>query len=221
MATVTGKMILDRALRELYDEDETRWNRDELLRFLSDGQREAVSIRPAAHSVNESVECVKGTRQSIPPTGLTLIDVIRVMGEDGETPGRVVRQTDRHFLDGNRPDWHTEDPSIETRSWMWDDRDPAHFYVSPPQPAVPGYLEIVYAATPAELTDESATIDLDDAYATALMYYVMARALAKNGGQQDPAKSGTYYEMFRSLMEGREMAANRLHPDQMPERARK
>lgn len=219
MATVKAGDIIDRAAITLFDETAVRWTPAELLEYLSDGQREVVSLKPSANPVNEVVQFAAGTKQTIPSAGITLIDVVRSMGDDGETPGRAVRAVIRQTLDATRPDWHTEDAAIVPKHYMFDDRDPRTYYLTPPQPVTPGYGEIVYSKAPVEITDVDTTIELDDIYAPVLYYYVMARALAKQSGEGDPQGATTYYNMFVGGVTGRTEASRRLHPLQEAERA--
>jgi len=43
----------------------------------------------------------------------------------------------------------TDTGAAEVQNYMYDEKDPLHYYVYPPQPAAdPGYLELVYSAIP-------------------------------------------------------------------------
>jgi hypothetical protein len=63
---------------------------------------------------------------------------------------------------------------------MFDDRDPKHFYVYPPQPAAnPGYVEIIYSSAPSAASADG-NISIDDVYANALLDYILYRAYSKD-----------------------------------------
>lgn len=218
MSTILAGDIVDRAALLLFDETGVRWTPTELLGYLSDAQREIVKLDPSANSRNDVVQLEPGTRQSIPAHGMTLIKCIRMMGTDGQTPGRAVRQIDAETIDATRPNWHTEAPAAEAKHWMFDNRDPAHFYVTPPQPDPAHHMEILYAATPGEVSAVGDVIELGDHYQTPILYFILARALMKDTSTQNPQKAMGYYEMFRSVVDGRQVAADALQPDQMPSR---
>jgi hypothetical protein len=202
MATITGKNIVDRAAIILQDTTGVRWPQtDELLLWLNDGQREVVLRKPESCATNAAVVLVAGTKQSIPATGIQLIDIVRNMGTTGTTAGRACTRIDRQILDEQRPDWHdAADADDEVLHWMFDPRDPKHFYVYPPQPSSDfGYVEIVYASAPtdvANLTD--ATIGLDDVYAGALLDYVLYRAYSKDADLTPgaPQRAMAHYQNF-------------------------
>lgn len=219
MGMIKAQSIVTEALTTLLDPSQVRYSNTELLGYLNDGQREIVRLRPAANTVLSSIQLSAGTRQQIPAGGQELIDVIRGMGSDGQTPGRAVRQVDRHTLDAANPLWHQDTASLDIVHFMFDDRDPTHFYVTPPQPNPAGYVEVSYAAIPADiaLTD---SITLADSYSTGLLYYVLARAYAKDSGSADFNKASNYQQLFMSLLSGDVAAQQRLMPDQMAARAK-
>ncbi|MCG5537862.1 DUF6682 family protein [Halorhodospira sp. 9622] len=217
MPTVTAEMILNRAARTLHDDTGVRWTPEDLLTYLSDAQREIVMLKPAANAINDVVALTPGTRQRLPSDGMTLIDVVRNMGSNGDTPGRAVRSVRRYILDATRPDWHTEPTSAEVKHFMFDDRDPKTFYVTPGQPDPASYLEIVYAASPAEVTSTQQAIGLDDVFQTPIFYYVMSRAHAKSS-TPNLQVAAIYYEQFRAAVTGRSDALFELHPDQAQKR---
>jgi len=150
MSTISGQEILSRAAIILQDSTNIRWPFDELLRWLHDGQREVVLRKPDAYTKSEPLQLtVSETKQSIPAAGIQLLDVVRNLGTTGTTPGRAITRTERYILDAQRPNWNTETGSSVVKHYMFDERNPKIFYVYPPQPATsPGYIEIVYSASP-------------------------------------------------------------------------
>ena len=198
MATITARSIIDKVGIVLQDTTNTRWPLPELLGWLNDGQREVVLHKPAANPSNQSWPLISGTKQSIPPAGLSLIDVVRNMGS-GSVPGRAIRVIDRRILDTQRPDWHTEALSSEVKHYCFDDSDPKRFYVYPP--AQPGTnVELIYSSAPADITI-SGIITVDDIYANALLDYILYRAYAKDADYtvNDQRVMFAYETFLRSL----------------------
>jgi len=180
MATITAESILDRAATIIQDETNARWPLDELLRWLNDGQREIVLLKPDAYTQNTSKKMTSGTKQSLPSDGLVLIDVPRNLGSDGETPGKVVRVIDRRILDDQLPEWHkTGSATSEIDHYAFDARDPKHFYVWPPSDGT-GYIELIYSSSPGDVLTRSDIITLDDIYSNALLDYILYRAYLKD-----------------------------------------
>jgi len=196
---ITAQNIVDRAAIIVQDETGTRWPESELLDWLNDGQREIVLLKPDANAQNEALQLDSGTKQSIPTDGLSLIDIVRNMGTDGDTPGRAVRFIQRSVLDDQLPNWHAETQKTEIQHYMFDDRDPERFYVYPPADGT-SYIEIVYADTPTEVS-LSDNISLGDFYANALLDFVLFKAYQKDADHAVSAERVMYaYRFFRNSL---------------------
>lgn len=172
--------LITRANDILQDTTNVRWPEAELLRWLSDGQREVVLIKPEASVAHTTLQLTaNNTKQSLPAAALQLIDVTRNMGADGATPGRAIRIIMREVLDAQRPDWHSETADSVVKHFMFDVRSPKTFYVYP-RPATAIYIEMVYSVSPADLTTTSSPLGVDEVYANALLDYVLYRAYSKD-----------------------------------------
>lgn len=199
MGTLTAQSIIDKAEATLFDDTNVRWAAAELLGHLNDGQRELVALKPDANSVNAVLALVAGTKQAVPTGGVQLLKAVRNMGLDGSTPGRAITPASMETLDRMRPGWHTDTADDEVRHYLFDPRDPKTFYVTPPQPATPGRIEVVYAATPADVALGD-PITIDDIYATALYYFILARAHSKETPGADVGKAAGYYNLFLGML---------------------
>ena len=183
MATTAQSIIL-RVVETLKDTDAVRWTALELVRYLNDGQRAIVEVRPDATATTTSVSLVAGSRQSVPATASRLIQVVR------NTSGskRVIRSTSRLLLDSQMPDWHSHTGSTEIVHSFHDMREPKVFYVYPPA-AVGASVELTYSLYPTDVAEPAegaavsavtGVIDLPDHFANALADYVLYRAFSKD-----------------------------------------
>ena len=180
MSTITALQIFDRAELLLHDSTNIRWIEDELLKWLNEGQREIVLLKPDAYSLTEAIKLVAGTKQALPASGTMLLDVIRNMGVDGLTSGRVVRLVQRRVLDDQISDWHSATGAATIQHWVYEPEvNPRVFYVYP-QSLGTSYLEICYAKAPAEVAAKENVITLDDIYSPALLNYILYRAYSKD-----------------------------------------
>ena len=209
MGTIATASIVTNAQTILQDTLSVRWPGDELTRWLNDGQREVVLLKPEASTANESVALVTGTKQTIPPAGVSLIRVIRNMGgSPGTTPGKIVRLVNREVMDAQSPDWHTDAALTYVKLYFYDPLDPRTYYVYPQAPAGI-YVEIAYSKAPA---DAGTTITLDDIYANALLDYVLYRAYSKDAEYAaNSALALAHYTAFGNSIAGKtgaEMARN-------------
>lgn len=201
MGNILAAALFSKAARLLVDETNVRWTNAELIGWLNSGQREIVLLKPNSLTTNAAVAMTAGTKQSLPATGLMLIDVVRNMGLDGLTPGRAVTAISRDVLDTSIPDWHAATPSAAAKHYVYDARDPKVFYLYPPQPASPAKLEIVYSVAPADIDIDTDTITVDDIYEGCLIDYILYRAYSKDA---DFAGNGeramAHYQAFQSAL---------------------
>lgn len=217
----TAGEIAARVSKTLFDEAHGRWAETEIIGYVSDAQREVALLKPSAYTLNSSIQLEPGTTQSLPANGALLIDVLSSMGADGLTPGQSVTQIDRTVLESVRPNWRTVNGSMATRHFIYDDRDPLHFEVYPPQPDPAGYLQITYAAIPAVLVNAVDVIALADIYVTPIYYLALARCFAKTTGAQDFNKASAYQQLGVSLITGRKQSKQEIHPEQLQERVKR
>ena len=182
MATITGQSLIQRAQTLIYDTTGVRWSPAELLGYLNDGQREVVLLRPEACVKNVSQQLTaNSTKQPLPADGVSLVDVVRNMGANGTTAGRVIRIVSREILDAQYPNWHVDaNAGGDVRHYTYDLRDPKNFYVYPKSPSTAWYVEIVYSASPVDTDGVGAMIGIDDIYANALIDYILYRAYSKD-----------------------------------------
>lgn len=215
MGTILASDVIEKAQTVLMDATGTRWPvATELLGWLCDGQREVVVFKPNAFVKNLALQLAAGTKQTLPTDGVQLIDVVRNMGANGLTPGRVVRITEREGLDAADPNWHTGTASAQARHYVYSLLDPKHFYVYPPQPAVaPGYVEVIYGAVPGDvaLTDP---IAVDDIYQNVLVDYILYRAFSKESEYSaDGGRTSAHQNAYLSALTGKMRVEGAANPN--------
>lgn len=216
MSTITAQSVVDKVQVILQDTTGVRWPDSELLDWLNDGQREIVLYKPNAFIKNLAVRMAGGTKQSLPADGVQLIDVVRNMGTNGNTPGRAVRITMREVLDSQLPDWHSETPSSVVKHYVYSLLDPKNFYVYPPQPAAgQGYVELVYGASPTDTT-LGGTITLDDIYQNVLVDYILYRAYSKDTEYAaDQNRAATHQNAYIAALTGKAKVEVGANPNSM------
>lgn len=191
MGTLAAQVIVDRAKTLLNDTDNVRWTSAEAPLWISDAQREVVFYRPEAFSKNQSLACVAGTKQTIPSDGIVLLDVVRNVG------GRAVRQTSREVLDAVNPNWHTATATASAIHFIFNPVDRKNFYIYPASTGVSHSLEIIYSASPPEISNLATAITVDDIYANAMVSYFLFRAYSKDATYAGNANlAGAYYTQF-------------------------
>lgn len=215
MGTIIARTVIEKAQIILQDTTGVRWPSDtELLGWLNDGQLEVMVFKPNANVKNIAVKLVAGTKQSLPSDGVQLIDVVRNMGTNGNTPGRAIRIVMREILDAQVPNWHAATPAADTKHYMYSMLDPKNYYVYPPQPASgQGYAEVIYGATPAAATINGA-IALDDIYQNVLVDYILYRAYSKDTEYAaDQNRAATHQSAYIAALTGKAKVEVGVNPN--------
>ena len=208
---ILASTILQNAAKQLQDDTNVAWSLDELLAWLNMGRRQIAIAKPDVFVKNESIQLVAGTKQAIPTAGNIFVKLPRNMGTNGTTPGRAVLPIPLNVLDEQNPNWHTAPASATALHYGYDERDPRHFYIYPPQPATGmGYAEIVYSVTPDPI-GQNDPIGLPDLYDGALFNFVLAMAYGKDAEYtRNDAKSAEYMKMAGALVGGMSIAEAKI-----------
>jgi hypothetical protein len=200
---ITAQTIITRVRKQLIDElTQKRWLDDELLLWLSDGQRTLVAMDPALGEVSGPMALVAGTKQQLPAGAFMLLDVKRNLGADGATPGRAITVISRENIDRTDPNWHASRRSDVIFHYVYDPKQPRTFYVYPPSTGG-GQIDVSRAQNPADFTTLADTMTIPDLYQTALFDYVMFRAHQKDtdyAGGNDKAQM--YLQLFQMFTQG-------------------
>jgi len=219
--TLTGTNLLSRIKDTLQDTTSVRWPEAELIRYINDAQREIVNFRPESSATTASVQLTTGTKQTLPSAGLRLIKIVRNMSAAGgsATGKRAIRIVNPDILNTQEPDWH--DPTVSgdaahttvVKHYMFDEDDPRNYYV---YPGVAGnsFVEIVYSASPTDLTDTSSTIGVDDIYANAIIDFVLYRAYMKDAEYAGNAqRASNHYQLFTGSISQGVQSSTLLDPN--------
>lgn len=182
MGTILASKIVDDAEDALNDSSNATWAASRLLKWLNLGKREAAILKPdikVSNAVTSSA-LAEGTKQDISSDGIQFIKLTRNYGTDGLTIGVAITYEDMKDMDSINPDWHTDTASATVQHYLFDPKDPKHYYVYPPQPSSDrGYVELVESAIPTDVAIDEA-IDVDDIYESVLLDYILFRAYAED-----------------------------------------
>ncbi len=205
--TISAQSIIRRAVETLQDTTSIRWPVNELVRYLNDGQREVVLYRPDSMVTNATVNCVAGSRQTLPPDGAKLVEVIR--NAAAGTGKKAVRMTNREILDAQIPGWHNLAGVNEVLHFMYDPRDPKTFYVYPPA-TTSAQLDIMYSAYPTDIAEPadgslytavSGNVSLPDIYGNALLDFILYRSYSKDSEYAGNAqRAQAHYAAFANAL---------------------
>jgi len=198
--------ILEKASIVLNDTAFVRWTKEELIGWLNDAASEVVLRRPPAHAVTANVALVAGILQSIPAGGIEMLDISRNVG------GNAVRRTDRQLLDDQKPDWPTMRQSSSIKHYTFDERTPTVFYVYPPA-KVGTQVEMLYSSPPALVATDADTLDLDRAYLSPLVSFMLYRALAKDSEYANGAVAAAHFQAFSEALGSQNQTSLAVSPN--------
>lgn len=201
MSTITVTSILNKVAVQLFDVNNIKWSRAELLTYFNSAQRSIVAIVPEASATLSSFPLVAGSRQILPSSANMLLDVTRNLGT-GATPGRAVKRVDMVILDETNPTWSSDAPSPVTTMYMYNVRDRYAFYVYPASPGSVS-LEIITSVIPTDITEGSGTvITVADLFECALTDYILWRCYSKSAPfANDPDKTAMFFKSFGSYVQ--------------------
>jgi len=221
--TLTGANLILRIEDSLQDSTNVRFPEAELLRYINDGQREVVNIRPDAAADHSNIALAVGTEQVIPDTASRLIKVVRNMSAAGgsATGKRAITLVDMDIINAQDPDWH--DPTVTgdsahtttVKHYMFDEDDPRRFYVYPGASSTSTFVELVTSRNPTDLSSTSSTIYIDDIYGNAIVDFVLYKCYLKDAefaGNLTMAQ--LHYQLFMSSLGANSQVQFGLSPNQ-------
>lgn len=200
MPSLTAEAVLTRASILLQDAEFIRWQTDEMLAWLNDGQREYVRLRPDAYVRNIDFSLTAGAQQQMPDDAADLIELPR------NKNGAVIREVSRRALDTQFRDWMSANRAKPTVAhYCYSPTNPKVFQIYPPSPGG-NVVEMAYHAIPADMPLTGALV-VDDNAVPALIDYLMFRALSKDAEFASETQSATaHLQAFMAAATGRQPA---------------
>lgn len=191
--------IVSKVRKLIIDPDGTRWTDEELLEWLTDGQRTIVAALPSASVSVTTLSLVAGPRQALPSDGYKLLMVYRNLTSGGVSGNSINRVS--HALLQHQYYSYPADANQATavQVYAYDPDDPEAFYVYPANDGA-GEVEVAYSVMPPALALLTDTLVVRDIFEPALVDYVMFRAHSKDsdyaGGEDVSLKYQARFEGF-------------------------
>lgn len=253
-ATTLVRSFLQTVCTTLQDSPQfSRWPERELVVYANFAQLAIAKYVPQAGSRVDAVRLQPGTKQdftkvlaaSIKPgdgttpadaSGIALLGMVRNMGSDGFTPGRVIRPVDSYTLDTNDPDWHTRVASSSeisagrgVREFVHDRNMPLVAYVYPGVHAsIQEWVEIDWMVEPKKIPDggppnseiysadgsNNALMSIQDRFIEDAVNYTVAMALLKGSKNvQNIPKSQYHAGLFITSINAQVEAITGTNPN--------
>lgn len=206
---MNAQEIIDRLASQLKDPNHTRWTLPDLIRYISDGQRQVCLLRPDAFSLNEIVKLAVGTKQTVPADSHVFQRAVMNWGDDGATAGNAITPALIPDLDQYDPTWRTSSGATGVEHSLFDYNQPTVYWIYPGVPVGANvYAEIQTGKVPSEVLDLNEALEISDVYLPSLYYYGMFRSLSRNDDTANQTEADRYEARFmRSL--GLKLAADK------------
>lgn len=190
----------------LLDFANVHWTAQELLGYLSEGQREYARIKPSAYVKQIDFTLQAGATQKMPPDAAALLDIPR------NKSGIRIRQIARRSLDSQVRDWASQSRAkAVVAHFCYDVAKPKSFDVYPPSPGG-NVVEMEYYAIPPALTQTADPLVVDESAGPALLDYMLYRAFTKDAEYAANApRAAVHLQAFYAAASGK---APRLQPQQ-------
>ena len=193
-----------------------RFTLDAHYAFLTEGLLQCVFIQPRANAKVVKFKLTSGnTFQNLPDDAVALIDIVRNLGADGQTPGAPIIIADRQALDGSDPKWHSTPGDGEVTNFVYDDRSPNTFYVYPYVPnGSTAYVEMIYAPVPTTIVSMDQDLDIQELYRVVLVEYQLSKCFGLDvSSDSDAQKAQQHLGLFYSMLGERDKAQALLSPN--------
>ncbi len=191
--TILASVILDSVSTILLDTAKRTWSESELLGYLNEALRATAFVKPDMYPVQTFVTPTAGVLQTLPTDGVAILDITR------NASGRVVTQVDEGLLEEANRFWPgaTQQPVVE--HFTADPRNPRRYRLFPPNDGA-GSIELLYGATPPNLSYAAEDVPVPESYQTALTNFILSRAYSKNSKKQDLSKASYYMQQWAALL---------------------
>lgn len=182
------------------------------LGFLNDALLQLVLVRPDANAVVDRMLLRGGTQQQLPDGYIRLLDINRNLGATGIDVGYVVKVTTKDAIDNSDPNWHNATPVGYIDNYIYDERTPQIFYVSPPVASDSFvFVEASFSKQHDEVTKTDQTLEVLDIFKDPLTSWVLKLAFeVDTDSVNNMAKAQDYERRFYSAL-GQELQAEALN----------
>jgi hypothetical protein len=206
MKAVEILRLVSGALQDLEPGNPKRWEWKEgddsgsgLLDFLNDALLAVALQRPDATAVTDTVLLAPGMRQKIPKDALTLVEVIRNMGGNGECPGPAIMPANPDILLSWGRICHC---SCVIDNFAYDrSTNPAFYYVYPSVPESGDvFVEITYSAKPKHISNPDDDLPIVDSYAPAIKHHMLASIMSGDSESSNMTKAQYHMQMFQTVL---------------------
>lgn len=180
---ITPGNIIDEVQRKLRDDSTpVTWTDTNAVEYVNNATFALMTFRPHAFAVNAARVLVAGSKQTLPANTYMLLDLIRNMGSDGSTEGKIITLVPRWQIDMLNQHWHKGTGKQYAEHYSYEpEKDKQTYYVFPPVSTTVYYVEENLAQYPTRVTvaNQATNITLDQGYEPFIKEWVYYEAYNK------------------------------------------
>ncbi|MDR1685220.1 MAG: hypothetical protein LBR82_02060 [Desulfovibrio sp.] len=198
--------LVSGALQDLEEGAESRWKWEGgtddavgLVDYFNSAVLSIILQRPDATAVTKPVQLLPGMVQKIPRDALLMVELVRNLGEDGETPGPAIAPIAPDILLA----WGFSGQTGKTVENFAYDRstNPQIYYVYPCVPECPDvYVEMTYSAHARIVISPDECLPLTDNYAPAVFHHMLASILSGDSETSNFSKAQYHMKMYQQVL---------------------
>ena len=191
-----------------------------LVDFCNNALRQIALNRPDATAITETILLQPGVRQLIPSPALhrsskkalSLIELVRNMGSDGDTPGEPIFIASRDAMSAY--DWSVAGTEID--NYAYDFKiNPQVYLVYPGASATDDvYVEVTYSAEPTVIDSPEDEIPVPQTFAGPIMHWILYEIFSGDSSSSNTAKAQHHMTAFYQAL-GVKLKADLFFPVQI------
>lgn len=166
------------------------WLDADLLAMLNRAERVVVNVKRDAYPVRANLTLVAGSVQTLPATGLSLMQVYKNV-----VSGRRINQVVAELQDVAARYWPAATQEVDVQHWTSDERNPTQFEVVPPNNGT-GQIDILYGAVPTPIASTASNINLKDHHEQVLIDIVLSFAYGESSTRGDVTKQAFHWQRW-------------------------
>lgn len=196
-STIASSLISD--FRDLVQDKQTpyRYEEADIIAFLNKALALLTFVRPDSYVVRENLQLVEGAVQTWPDSDAKIRNLLRNRGTTGTDNGRKIIAMDLNLLHAIDDNFLGATADAEVLHYAVDPMDHTVFYVYPPQPATPVYVEILRSSEVPTITANTDTVMVNDRFAVALPKAMAHFAYSQDDTEENNAAlADKNYQLF-------------------------
>ena len=201
-------LLVSGKLADLEPGLEKRWpwekidSRISLVDIFNSGLRQIALNRPDSTAITEKIKLQTGVRQLIPSPAihssskkaLSLIELIRNLGDDGETPGAPIFIASRDAMSAYN--WGVSGSEVDNYAYDYKLNPQVYLVYPGVSESADVWVEATYSAEPTPIATSNDTFPIPDTFAGPMMHWMLYEIFCGDNSQSNMARAQHHMTAF-------------------------